>query len=179
MTIAERTRGQRHAGIVLGVLTLIVIAVGACALGDGGRARALREEARDVMRQGDIEAAFETLKQLATSHPDAPETREAFLEACELSRFLYFKHRVADPRSRWTTTELDFMFSWLARYYGEGEPPEVETNSLFGGFTGDVFRRFQDHARSDPRLAGWVFRAKDDNGVIQSVSAVRSEAPPR
>ncbi len=178
MVIVPRARGGRRAGIVLGAVSLILVAVGACAPGSAGSARALREEAREVAREGDAEAAFEKLKQLATSHPDAPETREAFPEACELSRHLYFKHRVADPRSRWATTELDFMFSWLARYYEQGVP-DVEANTLFGGFTGDVFRRFQDWARSDPRLAGRVFRAEDDNGVIQSVSVVRSDAAAR
>lgn len=166
-------------GLAIG-LVVAAIALGGCALGDAAGPHAFREEARAALQKDDPETAFARLKQIATEHPDAPETRGVFLDACELSKKLYFRHRLVDLRSPYVTTELDFMFGWLARYFGGGTFPEVETNTLFGGFPGDVFHRFQAYAPTDPRYAGWTFRMEDDNGVIYSVSGQREgAAPPR
>jgi len=166
----HRVRRGACALVVAGLASVL----GACAAPGGGGPEALRAEARGALQRNDAEAAFTSLKRMATEYPDAPETRAVFPDACLLAKKLYFTHRLEDLRSPYATTELDFLFGWLARYYEDGVFPEAETNTLFGGFPGDVFQRFQGYAASDPRYAGWTFRMQDDNGVIYSVVAERA-----
>lgn len=182
MQVEQCTGAPAAAGRATRRLTVVLlaaaIAAGGCASVGASGPEALREDARAALERDDPEAAFARLKQLATEHPDAPETRDVFVDACELSKKLYYRHRITDLRSPYVTTELDFMFGWLARYFGGGAFPEVEANTLFGGFPGDVFQRFQAYAPTDPRYAGWTFRMEDDNGVIYSVSGRREGAGP-
>lgn len=168
---------RRNPTVPRSCLALLIVAgvlgsSGCATLGFGPTA--LRRDADAALQARNPEEAFAHLKELATEYPDSREAKEAFPVAAELSKLLYYRHRVQDRNSPYATTELDFMYGWLARYFEGGTFPEVEANTLFGGFPGDVFQRFQSYAETDPRFAGWKFRATDDNGVIYSVSGERA-----
>jgi hypothetical protein len=150
----------------------VSLVIGCAALGIRGP-RTLLDEAKTAIDQHDQKAAYLLLKQIATEFPDSSESLEAFPMAADCLKALYFKNRLSDPASVWVTSEPDFMFEWLARYFSDGFPEEA-ANTLLAGFPGSVFRRFEEFAKTRPQLSQWAIQAHDDNGIVQSVTASRS-----
>lgn len=171
---------RRHP--VLGLVIVILLGGGiatlavACASPGRGRPSVLLEEARAAFEQRNFETAYLRSKKIGLDYPESTEADEAFSMAAQSLKFLYYRDRYDLPGAPWVTSEPVFMFGWLARYFEEGDPTDA-ANAFFIGFPFNVFQEFQQFEKKRPGLSGWVVRAKDDNGMIESVTAKRTEAP--
>lgn len=142
----------------------------ACATtGVGPKPASLFQEAVAASQQGEFDAAYTRLRQLATEFPGSPEAAKAFPLAAGIVKQEYFRHRLTDPSSRWVTSEPQFMFSWLARYYVDGFPAE-QVNALLRGFPVPVFQEFEAYAQTRPELARFRLHAERDNGLVIDVT---------
>jgi hypothetical protein len=151
-----------------------ILTAGCALLGLGGP-RALLAEANAAFDRRDLETTYARAKQIRVEHPGSPESREAFALAAYAWKQLYHGRRYVDPDSIWVTDERDFLFDWLASFFGP-ESPQAVAEVMFVGVDYGVFREFEAFARSRPELSQWRLRAEDDNGIIQSVTAERVEA---
>ncbi len=159
----------RLAGAFLIALSLASSVV-ACATAGAPKPAALLEQAARASQQGDVDAAYARLRQIAIEFPDSPEASKAFLLAAGIVKQEYFRHRLADPSSRWVTEEPRFMFTWLAHFYRDGFPAEP-VNALLRGFPVPVFREFEAYAETRPELARYRLHAERDNGLVTDVTA--------
>lgn len=167
---------SRSALLLAPLVVLVGLAMGCAHLTLGGPATLL-DDAKAAMAKNDPVTAYGLLKRIATEYPDRPESREAFPLAADCLKALYYAHRVPDPESVWVTSEPEFMFHWLARYFN-GAFPEQEANALFAGLSYEVFARFLHFAKSDPKLSRWKLTAEDDNGIVYAVSGTPAPAGP-
>jgi hypothetical protein len=136
--------------------------------------RAQAERAIDA-RQPDL--AYRYLAALHALHPRSPEAAEAFPLAAALFKRAYDRHRFTDPGSIWVRAEPAFLFHWLGSFYEDGSPEEAAKALLLGASYG-LFREFEAFAASDPRMRGWKLSVRDDNGIIEAVSARRATDVP-
>ncbi len=159
-------------------LLALALTLGACASvpGLGFGASRLREKADVAIEARDYETAYDHLAELHRRYPKSSENEEAFLLAAALLQRLYAQNRYAKPATRWTTSEPEFLFGWLATQAAD-DYPDAAVRQLFLGMNYGFFRRFEAYAKDVPALAQWQIEAEEDNGIIEIVrSGAAAEA---
>ncbi len=135
----------------------------------------LVEQAEAGLARRDLDGAYQYFALLHALHPDSAENREVFPLAARCFVESHFQHRT-EPGSPWVSSEPPFMFGWLEQLFQGAEVfPRQQVEALFLGMHGGMFQDFLAYARSRPALSGWVIVARDDNGIIWSVSGERAE----
>jgi len=139
-----------------------------------GRPALLVEQAHAALARGDLETAYHHLALVHALHPDSAESREVFRLAARCFVESHFRHRT-EPGSIWVSSEPVFMYRWLEQFFLDAEEfPQAQVEALFIGMHYGMFRDFLAHARSRKELSRWVIVARDDNGIIHSVSGERA-----
>jgi hypothetical protein len=141
----------------------------------------LNAKAIEVLKAGQLELGYRYLALIHILHPGTEQDREAFTLAARVFRKNHFRNRSLGG-SVWVTGQPQFMFAWLAEFFrGQDEFPQHPVNAMFLGMHYGMFRDFQAYAvanaQQNPELARWVLSAKKDNGIVYSVTAVRSDGP--
>jgi len=176
MQLAFIPAGRARASCrVAGLLTLGLVAAlsTGCATLESRGSHQLFSEARAAFTQEDYETAYRHAKQLDAQYPKSAEKDDAFSIAAQSLKVLYYRDQFTQPDSVWVASEPQFMFAWVASY-SQGDFPTDAANALLAGLPYGVFHRFQAFARTHPDLSQWSLRAKDDNGIVHSVSTERA-----
>lgn len=135
--------------------------------------RKLADEARDA---GNPDLAYRYLALIQVTHPDSPESAEAFPEAARLFKHLYNREMMLSHfDSIWVTSEPYFVFRWLEQFSAQGFPQE-QMNLLFLRSRSSLFQQFLGYAGQRAAFRRWIIRAQDDNGIIESVIATPRNA---
>jgi hypothetical protein len=134
----------------------------------------LLEQARASIEARDLDAAYDRLVEIRLKYPDSEQNAEAFRLAAALFHHGYFRSRHSQPNSRWVTTEPAFMLDWFASFFQGTDFPQAQAEELFVGMHQGFFREYLAFAQSRPALSRWTVRAEDDNGIVESIHAVRS-----
>lgn len=136
----------------------------------------LRQQADEASKAGNPDLAYRYLALIQILHPDTPESAEAFPEAVRLFKHLYNRERkLAHYDSIWVTSEPYFVFRWLEQF-SRGEFPQEQMNLLFLRSRSSLFQSFLAYARDRAAFRRWDIRARDDNGIIESVTATPRNA---
>lgn len=157
----------------LAARVVVALSVACAHLGIGSSGRL--EEAKAAMARNEPATAYALLKEIEIRDPGSPEAAEAFPLAVHCFKVLYGRARYDDPTSPWVTVEPQFMFQWLGRYFDTGFPSE-QAGMLFVGASYDLYRAFQQYAKTDPRLEPWKFAVEDDDGWVYAITAERTAA---
>jgi len=154
-------------------LALLLLATSlACATVADDEPGRLRDEAQALLDAQDEEGAYRKLARIRLEHPGSPEAREVFPAAARLLKRAWWRHRHREPESPWLTTEPGFLFEWLASFYGDGFP-QREAEFLLLGMPQGFLRDYEAFAATRPELAAWAITAREDNGILQGLDAVR------
>ncbi len=142
-------------------------------------AQALYERAVAELKQNQPERGYRSLALIHIQYPQSEPDREVFVLAARVFQRSYFRHR-AEPGSVWVGSEPQFMFGWLAQFFREGDEfPQRQVDALFLGMHYGMFRDFlawaKENAAQPPGLSRWVLSAGKDDGIVYSVTAVRSD----
>jgi hypothetical protein len=124
------------------------------------------------------EESYGAFREIRSEYPHSPEAADAFPFAARVFRLLYSRNRYT-PDSRWTTTEPRFMFEWLETFFGGDEFPQVMVETLVQGMPYAFYEDFQSFAATRPQIARWTLTVTKDNGLIDTIEAVRADAKPR
>jgi hypothetical protein len=137
------------------------------ALRDPAKLQALSEAAATDQNW---ELAYRYLALIHILHPDSEENRELFPAAATLYRRSWAPHRT-QLDSIWTTSEPLFLYAWLAGFFQDGRDfPQVQMDAAFVGTSYSLFRNFIRYAKDRPQLSRWSISAKDENGIVVSVT---------
>lgn len=136
----------------------------------------LLENARAAIAKNEVAVAYQLLAAIHALHPDSPEDIEAYPIAASLFVRLYMKKRFSDPGSVWVRSEPTFMFAWLAALFGE-EFPRKQVDDLIKGVPYALASDFLAFAKSDPRTRDWEITIREDDGIVDAITARRREKP--
>lgn len=134
------------------------------------------EAVREAVRNGDMEGCYYGAKALSG---EKSVQVEAFALASHCFQRMWFHVRWGEETGRdkepWHTTEKQFMFEWLARFFENGDPEAARERALdlLVGFPTGFSQEFVGFARSDPRFEGWRLKGIEDNGRIEDFVARR------
>jgi hypothetical protein len=137
----------------------------------------LAERADAALRKRDLELGYRYLALIHILHPESDENHEQFPLAARVFRRNHLRHR-SELGSVWVTSEPRFMFGWLGQFCREQEDfPRREMELFFIGMHYGMFRDYLAYAKTSADLSRWTVSAEEDNGIIESLTAVRSEGP--
>ena len=163
---------QPSAPIALAILLFTTVA--SCATLGIGEANRLRDEADALLQARKYEDAYRKLALIRTRHPDSREAREVFPAAALVFKRLWWQNRYTNPESQWLTTEPRFLFEWFESFAGD-EFPQLEAERLLLGMPGGFYDEYRAFAETRPALAVWRLEVEKDNGILESIAAVRSD----
>ena len=158
------------------VLSLLALTAVACATTAREPARLL-EQAKLELKLRKFEPAYDDLRAIRVKYPRSPEAADAFALAAQAFHAMYARNRY-QPDSPWTTTETRFMFEWLETFFGGDEFPQVSFERLIQGMPYAFYEDYLEFAATRPQLARWTLTVTKDNGLIDSIEAVRADAKP-
>ena len=157
------------------VVVLLGLALG-CASSSSEPARLL-EQAKLDLKLRRFEPAYDDLRAIRVKYPRSPEAADAFALAAQAFHAMYAKSRY-QPDSPWTTTETRFMFEWLETFFVGDDFPQFHFETLIHGMPYAFFDEYQEFAATRPQLARWHLEVTKDNGLIDAIEAVRTDAKP-
>jgi len=144
-------------------------------------AQELLDHAVSEVQRGDFERGYRSLALIHIQYPESEQDTEAFPLAARVFRKNYLHHR-SEPGSVWISNEPRFMFAWLARFFRADQPfPQREVNAMFLGLHYGMLRDFLAYAKENesdrPELSRWKLPAEEDNGIVESITAVLRDDP--
>ncbi len=159
---------------LIALAVLLSTTVAGCATLRGGEANRLRDEADALLQAREYEDAYRKLAMIRSRHPDSREAREVFPAAALVFKRLWWQNRYTNPESAWLTTEPRFLFEWFESFAGD-EFPQHEAERLLLGMPGGFYDEYRAFAETRPALAGWRLEVAKDNGILESIAAVRAD----
>jgi hypothetical protein len=125
-----------------------------------------------ALDERDLDRGYRYLALIHTRYPESDEDTQAFPFACALLQRGYLRDRFRRPDSAFVTTEPEFMFGWLESFFEGDEYPSRRVEELLVGLPYGLSRRFLAYAGSSPTLSRWTFQIAEDDGIIESVTAL-------
>jgi hypothetical protein len=157
----------------VGVSVLALLALG-CATFSHEPERLLAQ-GRTELGEKRFAQAYETFHEIRATYPHSPEAADAFPLAAQAFQGMYARTRFTAD-SRWSTTETRFMFEWLETYFGGDEFPQISFQRLVQGMPYEFFEQYEAFAASRPNLARWHLEVTKDNGLVDTIEAVRVDS---
>jgi hypothetical protein len=158
------------------VSLLALIALG-CATTPSEPARLLAQ-GKTLIDEKKWQESYEAFREIRSEYPHSPEAADAYPFAARVFRLLYSRNRYT-PDSPWTTREPRFMFEWLETFFGGDEFPQIMVETLVQGMPYAFYEDYLEFAATRPELARWSLTVTKDNGLIDTIEAVRANAKPR
>ena len=158
------------------VASLFALLALGCATTSSEPARLLAQGKTELARKR-FEQAYGDFRAIRTNHPHSSEAADAFAFAAVAFQGMYARTRY-QADSPWTTAETRFMFEWLETFFVGDDFPQVHFETLIHGMPYAFFDEYQEFAATRPQLARWHLEVTKDNGLIDAIEAVRTDAKP-